>query len=157
MPLTPTLEATLRAIRHARGRLVFCNPDGKPLTLWQLHERLWGTCRRAGLRRIRWHDCRHSFASQLVIGGTPLRQVQEWLRHSTITMTMRLCARPSPKGPHEESLVPVRSEAKYRNDRRPLARHAAAPRRFMHGRPQRGSAIKVQRTSSRFRWLSWLG
>ncbi len=55
----------------------------------QLHERLWGACRRAGLRRIRWHDCRHSFASQLVIAGAPLRQVQEWLGHSTITMTMR--------------------------------------------------------------------
>jgi integrase len=48
-----------------------------------------GGCRRAGLRRIRWHDCRHSFASQLVIAGTPLRQVQEWLGHSTILMTMR--------------------------------------------------------------------
>jgi Cu+-exporting ATPase len=55
----------------------------------QLHERLWGACRRAGLRKIRWHDCRHSFASQLVMGGTPLRQVQEWLGHSTIQMTMR--------------------------------------------------------------------
>jgi integrase len=64
-------------------------PTASPLTLWQLHERLWGTCRRAGLRRIRRHDCRHSFASQLVIAGTPLRQVQEWLGHSTILMTMR--------------------------------------------------------------------
>ena len=27
--------------------------------------------------------------SQLVMGGTPLRQVQEWLGHSTIQMTMR--------------------------------------------------------------------
>ena len=54
-----------------------------------LHERLWGACSRSGLRRIRWHDCRHSFASQLVIAGTPLRQVQEWLGHSTILMTMR--------------------------------------------------------------------
>jgi integrase len=89
VPLTASLEAALRTIRHARGPRVFCNPDGKPLTLWQLHERLWGACRRAGLRRIRWHDCRHSFASQLVIAGTPLRQVQDWLGHSTITMTMR--------------------------------------------------------------------
>ena len=89
VPLTASLEAALRSIRHARGPWVFCNPDGKPLTLWQLHERLWGACRRAGLRRIRWHDCRHSFASQLVMGGTPLRQVQEWLGHSTITTTMR--------------------------------------------------------------------
>jgi site-specific recombinase XerD len=61
----------------------------KPLSLWQLHERLWSSCRRAGLRRIRWHDCRHSFASQLVMASTPLRQVQEWLGHSTIMMTMR--------------------------------------------------------------------
>jgi integrase len=87
--LTPSLEVALRSIRHVKGPRVFCNPDGTPLTLWQLHERLWGACRRAGLRRIRWHDCRHSFASQLVMGGTPLRQVQEWLGHSTITMTMR--------------------------------------------------------------------
>jgi hypothetical protein len=39
--------------------------------------------------KVEWHDCRHSFASQHVIGGTPLRQVQDWLGHSTITMTMR--------------------------------------------------------------------
>lgn len=89
VPLTASLEAALRGIRHAKGPRVFCNPDGKPLTLWQLHERLWGSCRRAGLRRIRWHDCRHSFASQLVMAGTPLRQVQDWLGDSTILMTMR--------------------------------------------------------------------
>jgi site-specific recombinase XerD len=89
VPLTQSLERALREIRHAKGPRVFCNPDGSPLTLWQLHERLWSACRRAGLRRIRWHDCRHSFASQLIMAGTPLRQVQEWLGHSTITMTMR--------------------------------------------------------------------
>jgi integrase len=89
VPLTATLEAALKGIKHLRGPRVFCNADGTPLTLWQLHERLWSACRRAGLRRIRWHDCRHSFASQLVMAGTPLRQVQEWLGHSSIIMTMR--------------------------------------------------------------------
>lgn len=89
VPLTATLETALTAIRHARGPLVFCREDGSPLTLWMLHERLWSACRRAGLRRIRWHDCRHSFASQLVIAAAPLRQVQEWLGHSTVLMTMR--------------------------------------------------------------------
>ena len=87
--LTGTLERALKAIRHLRGPLVFSNPDGSPLRLDQLHERVWGACRRAGLRRIRWHDLRHSFASQLASAGVPLRQVQEWLGHSTITMTMR--------------------------------------------------------------------
>lgn len=87
--LTGTLEKGLKQIRHLRGPLVFCNPDGSPLRLGQLHERIWGACRRAGLRKIRWHDLRHSFASQLASAGVPLRQVQEWLGHSTITMTMR--------------------------------------------------------------------
>ena len=59
------------------------------MTIWQFHEHLWGACRRAGLRKIRWHDTRHSFASQLAIAGVPLRQIQEWLGHSTIMMTMR--------------------------------------------------------------------
>jgi len=87
--MTPTLERGLKAIRHIRGPLVFCNPDGSPFRIGQLHEKLWGACRRAGLRKMRWHDLRHSFASQLAAAGVPLRQVQEWLGHSTLNMTMR--------------------------------------------------------------------
>jgi integrase len=89
VPLTPALAKALKAIKHLRSKHVFCNKDGSTLTLWQLHERIEGACRRAGLRRIRWHDTRHSFASQLTSAGVPLRQVQEYLGHSTITMTMR--------------------------------------------------------------------
>lgn len=89
MPLTASLAAALKAMEHLRSKLVFCNMDGSPLSLDQLHELLWGACRRAGLRRMRWHDLRHTFASQLVSAAVPMRQVQEWLGHSTITMTMR--------------------------------------------------------------------
>jgi len=89
VPMTERLGGALRRVKHLRGKLVFCRADGKPLTLWQLHERLWGACRRAGLREIRWHDLRHSFASQLVMANVPLRQVQDWLGHSTMAMTMR--------------------------------------------------------------------
>jgi integrase len=88
VPLTASLGAALKAHRHIRGKLVFCNPDGSPLSLWQLHERLEMVCRLAGLRRIRWHDLRHSFASQLAAKGVPLRQIQAWLNHSTIHMSM---------------------------------------------------------------------
>lgn len=89
VPMTASLHAALKAMKHLKGPLVFCDDEGKPLTINMLHERLWSACRRAGLREIRWHDCRHSFASQLVMAGTPLRQVQEWMGHSTIAMTMR--------------------------------------------------------------------
>jgi len=70
-------------------KLVFCRQDGQPLKIGQLHERLWSACRRAGLREIRWHDLRRSFASQLAIAGVPLNQIQLWLGHITINMTMR--------------------------------------------------------------------
>jgi integrase len=89
VPLSPTLEAALKAHRHMRGPLVFCQEDGSHLTLWHLHGALDRAARKAGLRRLRWHDLRHSFASNLTGGGTPLRQVQEWMGHSTIMMTMR--------------------------------------------------------------------
>ena len=41
------------------------------------------------MRDIRWHDLRHTFASNLIAAGVPILQVQQWLGHSTIQMTMR--------------------------------------------------------------------
>lgn len=93
VPMTTTLHDTLKSVRdlqHLKGGLIFGRRrDGKPLTLYAVRERLDRACRKAGLREIRWHDLRHSFASQLVSAGVPMRQVQEWLGHSTILMTMR--------------------------------------------------------------------
>jgi integrase len=89
VPLTGSLHDALKGIRHLRGPYVFCEADGSPLTLNMLQKRFWRRCERAGLRRIRWHDLRHTFASHCVMRGVPLKQVQEWLGHSTIEMTMR--------------------------------------------------------------------
>ncbi len=89
VPLTASLEVALKAIRHLRSPRVFCNADSSALRIGQLHERLWGACRRAGLREIRWHDLRHTFASHLAMRGVPIPQIQQWMGHATITMTMR--------------------------------------------------------------------
>jgi integrase len=89
VPLTSSLHDALQSIRHLRGAHVFCEPDGTPLTLNKLEKRFWSRCRRAGLRRIRWHDLRHTFASHCAMRGIPLRQIQAWLGHSAIHMTMR--------------------------------------------------------------------
>lgn len=89
VPMAEALAAALKSHRHLRGELVFCQADGSPLTLWHLHGALIRASRKAGLRAIRFHDLRHSYASILVKAGCPLAAVQKWLGHSTIQMTMR--------------------------------------------------------------------
>lgn len=90
VPLSPALLSALRASGAPRGqRLIFVDDDGKQLRIGQLHECLWRTLTAAGLRDIRWHDLRHTFASNLVAAGVPVPTVQRWMGHSSIVMTMR--------------------------------------------------------------------
>ncbi len=86
--LTPELAAALRAVQH-HGELVFRNGDGSKLAPGQFHEILWAAQRRAGLRRIKWHELRHSFASILASGGMPLFVLRALLGHSSVKMTER--------------------------------------------------------------------
>ena len=44
---------------------------------------------RNGLRKIRFHDLRHTCASLLVANGVSMKDIQEWLGHSDIQTTSR--------------------------------------------------------------------
>lgn len=45
-----------------------------------------------GLRKIRYHDLRHSCASLLLANGVPMKQIQEWLGHSDFSTTANVYA-----------------------------------------------------------------
>lgn len=45
--------------------------------------------KRAGLVDFHFHDLRHTFASQVLLNGGTLKDVQELLGHKTMTMTLR--------------------------------------------------------------------
>ena len=43
-----------------------------------------------GLRRIRFHDLRHSTASLLLSRGVPMKMIQDWLGHSDMGTTANI-------------------------------------------------------------------
>lgn len=89
LEMSPQLAALLLRHRHLRGPLVFCDETGAHLTRERMKYPWEKATRVAGLPLLRPHDMRHSFASQLVMKGVPLRRVQDLLGHSTIRMTER--------------------------------------------------------------------
>jgi integrase len=66
--LAPTLRSVLAQLSsRVQGGLVFCGTDGKPIDPADFAHRLWvRVLRRAELRRIRFHDLRHTCASLLI-------------------------------------------------------------------------------------------
>lgn len=47
---------------------------------------------RNGLRKIRFHDLRHSCASLMLANGVTMKQIQEWLGHSDFSTTANIYA-----------------------------------------------------------------
>lgn len=69
--------------------LVFPSDAGTPLDPDNVRHRVFEPAlRRAGLRRIRIHDLRHTFASLLIHQGENLKYVQTQLGHASIQTTL---------------------------------------------------------------------
>lgn len=68
-------------------RLVFANPDGSRIgsvkTAWLK------VLKDAGIENFRWHDLRHTFASNLVQRGVDLVVVRDLLGHGDFSLTLR--------------------------------------------------------------------
>jgi integrase len=67
--------------------LVFPSANGEPLVDIK---KAWAALMKAArINGFRFHDCRHDFASQLVMAGVDLNTVRELLGHSDIKMVLR--------------------------------------------------------------------
>jgi len=88
IPLTSTLLQLLQSIpKKDNSPYVFPGPKGVP---FKNIYTAWNTARtKVGLRDVRMHDLRHSFASALVNSGVSLYAVQNLLGHHNISVTQR--------------------------------------------------------------------
>ncbi len=92
-PLADRLAGELE--RHFQGSayqadddLVFCHPQiGSVLDPSKLRKRFGRVLVAARLRRIRFHDLRHTFGTQMAAAGAPLRAIQEWMGHADYSTT----------------------------------------------------------------------
>ena len=89
IPINETLRQTLQVItRRLDVPHVFYDAvTGKP---YQDVKRSFHTAlRRTGIKDFKFHDLRHTFASQLVMAGIDITTIKELLGHQTLTMTLR--------------------------------------------------------------------
>ena len=91
--MSPALIRELRKYQKiapkSEGDLVFCTDDGKVLDDANLRHRIFEPAlQKAGLRKIRIHDLRHTYASLLINQGENLKYVQKQLGHASITTTV---------------------------------------------------------------------
>jgi integrase len=89
IPLSAPALALLQQLRGHNGTssYLFPGPTGRPLV--KIHH-FWGSVtRQAGLKGVRIHDLRHSFASVLASGGASLVLIGQLLGHSQASTTAR--------------------------------------------------------------------
>ena len=66
---------------------IFVNPIGELFNPNYVTDHFQVILKQNGLRKITFHQLRHSCASMLVRAGVPMKQVQEWLGHSDFSTT----------------------------------------------------------------------
>ncbi len=91
--------------------LIFPNLDGRPMSYWNLMARgFHPALKRAGIRRIRFHDLRHTFASLMISNGEDIVRVSRLMGHANASFTFNtychmLPRRRDPIGDRLASLV----------------------------------------------------
>lgn len=94
LPLSADAVEVLREQRRKSGSsaYVFPSPTGGPVSPDSVLHMLHRVLKRAGLPKVRFHDLRHTFTSNLLSSGAAPKDVQELLGHSDVSTTMNIYA-----------------------------------------------------------------
>jgi integrase len=97
--MSPTLVSTLKTVHETRqmeagmngkavSEWVFLAPGGDRMKDTTMRRAFYACMTSAGLRRVRFHDLRHTFASLLIQKGANPKYIQQQLGHGSIKVTM---------------------------------------------------------------------
>ena len=107
LPLIPVIRTKLLAVQEeqernrklcgksfnkAESRYIYTDALGNRIKPDYLSSEFPKFLEKHGLRRIRFHDLRHSCASLLLANGVSLKEIQDWLGHSTFKTTADIYA-----------------------------------------------------------------
>jgi integrase len=109
--MTPSNAAVLQEHKDAKNKtrkalglntdvedsdLVFCHPDGSPYTPNGITHSCIRLVRKCGLKGVRLHDCRHSYASLLLRQNVHPSIVAAQLGHASVTTTLNIYSHVTP-------------------------------------------------------------
>jgi site-specific recombinase XerD len=89
LPLNSFLKREMASIRNSRkGDFIFSQTGERPIDASNFRSRIWfKDLEEAGIRRIRIHDSRHTYASLFMMSGGDIYDLKMLLNHSTVAMT----------------------------------------------------------------------
>ena len=88
VPMNEVVQKTvINVLKNPESQYVFCNKDGKPYG--NVRKSFATALKKSGITNFRFHDLRHTFASQLVMSGVDLNTVRELMGHKSLEMTLR--------------------------------------------------------------------
>lgn len=77
---------------YTESEYIFVNDMGEPYQPNYVTQHFKLVLRKNHLRNIRFHDLRHTCASLLLKNGVPMKDIQEWLGHSSYNTTANIYA-----------------------------------------------------------------
>ena len=87
IPISSLLMKVLLDIRKRKNGIYIFSNSGSPYV--DIRKSFKRALEKEKIKNFRFHDPRHTFASQLVMSGVDLKTVRELLGHKSIEMTMR--------------------------------------------------------------------
>jgi len=102
IPISTFLKITLQKLNKNKrsGEYLFCYHEGKPIE--HIYRSFNTALTISGIKKCRFHDLRHTFATRMVTSGGDIVTAKEILGHKSIIMTQRY-SHPSPE--HKKKAV----------------------------------------------------